>query len=185
MATAMRTFFTAMWRTILLRGLASLAFGILAIAYPRITLAIVVTIFGIYALADGLLGLWGIYRGKSKDGTSVPALLTALAGITAGLVCLLFPAFALTYLLLLIGLWNVAAGLLQLIGSIVLRHEIQHGWLMALGGLLGAGLGLLIMLYPADAAVSIIWLIAGTAILLGLLLVLFAWKLRGAAKRIA
>jgi uncharacterized membrane protein HdeD (DUF308 family) len=91
----------------------------------------------------------------------------------------------LTYVLLLIGLWNVAAGLLQLIGSIVLRHEIEHGWLMALGGLLGAGLGLLIMLYPADAAVSIIWLIAGTAILLGLLLVLFAWKLRGAAKRIA
>jgi uncharacterized membrane protein HdeD (DUF308 family) len=63
MATAMRTFFTAMWRTILLRGLASLAFGILAIAYPQITLAIVVTIFGIYALADGLLGLWGVYRG--------------------------------------------------------------------------------------------------------------------------
>jgi uncharacterized membrane protein HdeD (DUF308 family) len=91
----------------------------------------------------------------------------------------------LTYVLLLIGLWNVAAGLLQLIGSIVLRHEIEHGWLMALGGLLGAGLGLLIMLYPADAAVSIIWLIAGTAILLGLLLVLFAWKLRSAAKRIA
>ena len=99
--------------------------------------------------------------------------------------CLVFPAFALTYVLLLIGLWNVAAGLLQLIGSIVLRHEIQHGWLMALGGLLGAGLGLLIMLYPANAAVSIIWLIAGTAILLGLLLVLFAWKLRGAGKRIA
>ena len=109
MATAMRTFFTAMWRTILLRGLASLAFGILAIAYPKITLAIVVTIFGVYALADGLLGLWGIYRGKSKDGTSVPALLTALAGIAAGLVCLVFPAFALTYVLLLIGLWNVAA----------------------------------------------------------------------------
>ena len=56
---------------------------------------------------------------------------------------------------------------------------------MALGGLLGAGLGLLIMFYPADAAIGIIWLIAGTAILLGLLLVLFAWKLRGAAKRIA
>jgi uncharacterized membrane protein HdeD (DUF308 family) len=185
MATAMRTFFTAMWRTIMLRGLASLAFGIMAIAYPKITLAIVVTLFGIYALVDGLLGLWGIYRGKGKEGMSVPSLLTALAGIAAGLVCLVFPDFALTYVLLLIGLWNVAAGLLQMLGSIVLRNEIQHGWLMALGGLLGAGLGLLIMLYPADAAVSIIWLIAGTAIMLGLLLVLFAWKLRGATKRIA
>lgn len=184
MASTMRTFFTAMWRTILLRGLASLGFGILAIAYPKITLAIVVTIFGIYALVDGLLGLWGLYRGK-VEGKSVPALLAALAGIAAGLVCLLFPAFALTYVLLLIGLWNVAAGLLQMIGSIALRNEITHAWLMALGGLLGAGLGLLIMFYPADAAVASIWLIAGTAILLGLLLVLFAWKLRGAATRVA
>ena len=180
----MRTFFTAMWRTILLRGLASLAFGVLAIAYPQITLGIVVTIFGIYALVDGLLGLWGFYRGR-QERTSVPSLLTALAGIAAGLVCLLFPAFALTYVLLLIGLWNVAAGLLQVIGSVILRNEIEHGWLMALGGLLAAGLGILIMVYPADAAVGIIWLIAGTAILLGLLLVLFAWKLRGAAKRFA
>lgn len=185
MATAMRTFFTSMWRTIMLRGLASVAFGVLAIAYPKITLAIVVTIFGIYALVDGLLGLWGIYRGKSKEATSVPALLTALAGIAAGLVCLVFPDFALTYVLLLIGLWNVAAGLLQAIGSIVLRNEIAHGWLLALGGLVGAGLGLLIMLYPADAAVSIIWLIAGTAVMLGLLLVLFAWRLRGVGKQLA
>ena len=181
MSKSMRTFFTAMWRTILLRGLASLAFGILAVAYPKVTLALVVTIFGIYALVDGLIGLWGLYRGKT-EGTPAPALLTSLIGIAAGLLCLLFPDLALTYVLLLIGLWNVAAGLLQMIGAIVLRNEIAHGWLMALGGLIAAGLGLLIIFYPADAAVGIIWVIAGTAILLGLLLVLFGWKLRAAAK---
>jgi uncharacterized membrane protein HdeD (DUF308 family) len=181
MSKRLQTFFTGMWRTILLRGLASLGFGVLAIAYPKITLAIVVTIFGIYALVDGVLGLWGVYRGK-REGNSLPALLTALAGIAAGLVCLLLPEFALTYVLLLIGLWNVAVGLLQVIGSIVLRNEISHGWLMALGGLVAAGLGLLIIFYPADAAIGIIWVIAGTAILLGLLLVLFAWKLRNVAK---
>jgi uncharacterized membrane protein HdeD (DUF308 family) len=98
---------------------------------------------------------------------------------------MLFPDFALTYVLLLIGLWNVAAGLLQAIGSVVLRNEIQHWWLLALGGVMGAALGVLIMIYPADAAVGIIWLIAGTAILLGLLLIVFAWRLRGAAKQLA
>lgn len=182
MATAIRTFFTSMWRTILLRGLASLAFGVLAFVYPQITLAVVVTIFGIYALVDGLLGVWGVYRG-SKDGKSVPSLLTAIAGIVAGLVCLLFPAFATDYVLLLIGLWNVAAGLLQVLGAFVLRNEIEHGWLLALGGLIGAALGALIMFYPASAALGIIWIIAGTAVLVGLVLVMFALKIRGAANR--
>ena len=185
MAQAIQTFFTSMWRTILLRGLASLAFGVLALAYPKITVAIVVMLFGIFALVDGLLGLWGAFSGsKSKEGQSVPSLLTALAGIAVGLMCLLFPALATTYVLLLIGLWNVAAGLLQVIGSVMLRKEIAHGWPMAAAGLVGAALGLLIMFYPADAAVGIIWLIAGTAILVGLLLVLFAVKLRGAANRL-
>ena len=179
---AMRTFFTAMWRTILLRGLASLAFGILAFVYPGITLAIVVTLFGIYALIDGLLGLWGIIRGRD-EGSSMTSLLVALAGIVAGLICLLFPAFATTYVVLLIGFWNIAAGILQLVGAIALRNDIEQPVLLGLTGLIGAALGLLIVFYPADAAISIIWIIAGTALLVGLVLIAFGWKLRGAAKQ--
>jgi uncharacterized membrane protein HdeD (DUF308 family) len=181
---AMRNFFTEMWRTILLRGLASLAFGILAFIYPGITLAVVVTIFGIYALVDGLLALWGVFRGKA-EGRSVPSLLTALAGIAAGLVCLLFPGFAVVYVVLLIGLWNVAAGLLQLIGALVLWKDIENAGLLALAGLVGAALGLLIMFYPADATVSIIWIIAGTAVIVGLVLLVFGWRLRTAARTIS
>jgi uncharacterized membrane protein HdeD (DUF308 family) len=178
---AMRTFFTSMWRTILLRGLASLVFGILAFVYPGVTLAVVVTLFGIYALVDGLLGLWGVFRGR-EQGTSVTSLLTALAGIVAGLVCLLFPAFATSYVVLLIGFWNIAAGLLQLIGAIVLWKDVEHAGFLALTGLIGAVLGLLIVFYPATAAVSIIWVIAGTAVLVGLVLIAFGWKLRTAAQ---
>jgi uncharacterized membrane protein HdeD (DUF308 family) len=181
--TAMRSFFTAMWRTILLRGIASLAFGIFAFVYPNITIAVVVTLFGIYALVDGVLGLWGAFRGKT-DGRSMPALLTALASIAAGIFCLLFPGPAATYVVLLIGLWNLAAGLLQMIGAFALRNEIENAGLMGVAGIVGAALGALIMYYSSEAAVGLIWLIAGTAVLVGLVLVLFGWKLRGAAQRV-
>jgi uncharacterized membrane protein HdeD (DUF308 family) len=178
---AMREFFTAMWRTILLRGLASLIFGILAFVYPGVTLAVVVTLFGIYALVDGLLGLWGVMRGR-EQGTSVTSLLAALVGIVAGLVCLLAPDFATKYVVLLIGFWNIAAGLLQLIGALVMWNDIEQPGLLALSGLIGAGLGLLIVFYPATAAISIIWVIAATAVLVGLVLLVFGWKLKGAAE---
>lgn len=180
---AMRTFFTSMWRTILLRGLASLVFGVFAFFYPNITIAVVVMLFGIYVLVDGLLGMWGAFRGKG-DGRSVPGLLTALAGIAIGIFCLALPESAAAYVVLLIGLWNVAAGLLQLIGALALRNEIANAGPMALAGMVGAGLGVLIMFYPADAAVGIVWLIAATAVLVGLVLILFGWRLRGAAKRV-
>ena len=54
--------------------------------------------------------------------------------------------------------------------------------LLALSGLIGAGLGLLIVFYPATAAISIIWVIAATAVLVGLVLLVFGWKLKGAAE---
>jgi uncharacterized membrane protein HdeD (DUF308 family) len=182
MRKTMQVFFTSMWRTILLHGLSGIAFGFLAFTYPQITRDIVLMMIGLFALGGGVVSLWHFFDG-AKGSKTVTGLLTAFAGITAGAVCLLFPSFALPYVLLLIGLWNVAAGLLQALGAIALRTEIEHGWIMALAGFLGAGLGLLIMFYPADAAISIIWLIAATAMLMGLLLVLFAFKLRKAAKR--
>ncbi|MFN4142023.1 HdeD family acid-resistance protein [Aestuariivirga sp.] len=184
MAKGMRVFFTAMWRTILLRGAASLIFGLSAFLYPGITLAVVVTIFGLYALADGLIGLWSQFR-AGQEGRSVPSMLNALASIAAGVVCLSFPDFAVVYVVLLIGLWNVAAGLMQLLGAIALRREIDHALWLGLSGLIGAGLGVLIMLYPADGAISILWIIAGTAILVGLVLIVFALKLRSAGRALA
>lgn len=178
---AMREFFTAMWRTILLRGLASLAFGVLAFVYPGVTLAVVVTLFGIYALVDGLLGLWGVMRGK-EQGTSITSLLTALVSIVAGLVCLLFPGFASAYVVLLIGFWNIAAGLLQLIGALVMWKDIEKPGFLAAAGLVGAALGLFIVFNPELAADTMIRIIAATAVLVGIVLLVFGWQLRSAAQ---
>ncbi len=181
---AARNAFTEMWRTIMLRGLASLVFGILAFIYPGMTLAVVVTIFGIYALVDGLLGLWGAFSGGS-EGRSMGGMVTALAGIAAGLFCLIWRDQAAVYVVLLIGLWYVAAGLLQLAGAMVLRNDIDNAGMLALGGAIGAALGLLIMFYPKDATTAILWIIAATAVVVGLILLFFGWKLRGVGKRLA
>ena len=139
------------------------------------------TLFGIYALVDGLLGLWGVYRGKA-EGTSVTSLLTALVGIIAGLVCLLVPDFATRYVVLLIGFWNIAAGLLQLIGALVMWKDIEKPGLLALAGAAGAALGLVIVFNPSFAADTMIRIIAATAVLVGLVLLVFGWQLKSAAQ---
>ena len=45
------------WGWIVLRGLAAILFGILSFAWPGITLAVLVIVWGAYALADGLFAL--------------------------------------------------------------------------------------------------------------------------------
>jgi len=182
-----REFFVTLWSTVLVRGLVSLAFGIIAFLYPGVTIGILVTIFGIYAIADGILALWTALRsrGNGNGSNGFVTILQAIAGVIAGLFCLIMPDIAAAYLVILIGIWNMAVGVLQIVAAVTLRDEIDGAFWLGLSGLASFLLGLLIAFYPATGALSLIWLIAGTAVFVGLILIAFALRLRGMGKRIA
>lgn len=179
----LREFFTGMWQAILLRGVASLVFGLLCFFYPGITLSVIVVIFGLYLLVDGAAGIWSAFR-SGPDRARPALLLQSTLSLIVGLGFLFAPQLATTYVIIVIGLWNIAVGLLQLAGAATLRNEIDHAVPLGLSGAFSALLGLLIVFYPAEAAISIIWIIAGTAAFVGLVLIVFAMKLRRAAKTV-
>ena len=86
MAELLREVVSKKWWVLLLRGLAAIAFGLMAFAWPGLTLASLVLLWGAWALADGLLALFG----GVSDKWWVSALI-GLAGITAGICTFLMP----------------------------------------------------------------------------------------------
>ena len=60
----MTDFLSKHWWMFLIRGLFGIAFGILAFVNPAITLASLVLVWGAYALADGVVSLFGLVTGK-------------------------------------------------------------------------------------------------------------------------
>src|SRR4051812_13021996 len=67
------------WKYLLLRGMAAIAFGILAWMRPGISALALTVLFGAYALVDGLLAAWSGLRGrKTNDHWSVLLLLGIL-----------------------------------------------------------------------------------------------------------
>ena len=106
------------WWLLLLRGIASIAFGVLAFIWPGLALVTLVLLYGAFALVDGVLALWAAFRGGPKSVPTWWLVFAGLAGIGAGIVTLVWPGITAILLVLFIGLFVVneaveSAGLLR------------------------------------------------------------------------
>src|SRR6476660_4177590 len=83
----------ANWLLLLLRGIVTIAFGVLALVWPGLTLLTLIFLWGAYAIADGVFALGAAV--SSKGGEIAPRwwlALIGLAGILAGLLAFVWPA---------------------------------------------------------------------------------------------
>lgn len=165
------------WWALLLRGIAAIVFGVLAFAWPGITILSLVLLYGAYALVDGVLAIIAAIGG----GTPAPRwwlAIVGIVGILAGIAAFLFPGLVTLYLLLFIGAWAIVSGVFEIIGAVRLRKEIDNEWMLILHGVLTVLFGVLLIAMPGTGALALIWVIGAYAIAAGVLMVVLAFRLK-------
>src|SRR5437867_8831261 len=76
---------------LLMRGAVGVAFGLLALAWPGLTILALIGIFAGYALLDGIITLWlGLTSTPTAQRPWAPAL-RGILGIVAGIFTFLWP----------------------------------------------------------------------------------------------
>jgi uncharacterized membrane protein HdeD (DUF308 family) len=88
-----------------------------------------------------------------------------------------WPGITALVLLFLIAVWAITTGIMQIVGAIRLRKEIDDEWLLIAGGVLSVLFGIVLVLQPRVGLVALVSIIGAYAILYGLLEVWFAWRL--------
>jgi uncharacterized membrane protein HdeD (DUF308 family) len=73
------------WWLLLLRGIAAIVFGLLAFAWPGLTLLTLILFYGAFALVDGVLAVIAAITGGAP-GSRWWLAIVGLLGIAAGLV---------------------------------------------------------------------------------------------------
>jgi uncharacterized membrane protein HdeD (DUF308 family) len=169
--------FTKNWWVLLLRGIVAVLFGILAITRPGITLAVLVLLFGIYAVVDGYFALFAAIGGWSHREDRWLLLLEGFIGIGAGILTLRAPGITTVALLFFVAAWALATGVLRIVAAIRLRKEITGEFWLALSGIASVVFAFLVMMNPAAGALAIAWLIGWYALFLGATLVMLSIKL--------
>jgi uncharacterized membrane protein HdeD (DUF308 family) len=176
---------TRSWWLMLLRGIAGVLFGIAAFVWPGLTVLALTLLYGAFALADGVFSLGAAITGSGND-KSIPTwwlVLIGLLGIVAGIVAFLWPGLTAFALVIMIGAWAVTIGILEIIGAIWLRHELEDEWLLIAAGLLSVLFGAALLLRPGAGALALAWAIGAFALVSGLLHIAFAFRLKGVADR--
>lgn len=161
----------------MLRGVAALAFGVLAIAWPGLTLLLLVALFAAYAIISGIAALAGALRCRDSAGWWLAALL-GVVSVAAGVIAILYPGITLLVLVLLMGINAIFAGVLDIAMAFRLRREIRGEWLLGLAGVVSILFGALVLALPGAGALALVWLIAFYAIALGVLLIALGLRMR-------
>jgi uncharacterized membrane protein HdeD (DUF308 family) len=163
---------------LIVRGIVGIVFGLVAFAWPGITIAALVVIFGLYAVIDGVTNLiLGLTRRPGHERSWATAI-QGIVGIVAGVLAFIWPGVTALALVIVIGAWAIVTGLFEIAAAIKLRKEITGEWMLALSGLLSVAFGVLVFAFPGAGAVGIAWVLGAYAMAGGIILIALGIRLR-------
>jgi uncharacterized membrane protein HdeD (DUF308 family) len=163
------------WWIVAARGVVSVIFGIAAFVAPGQTLAWLISLFGLFALADGLFTM-----GAGLSVGWLTLFLEGVVGAAVGLVTLFAPvAFTEYWLVVNIGLYALVTGGIELAGALNLRKRargsmVQGDWLLGLNGAASVVFGGILMFDTTVGPAVLMLLLGAFALVSGILLLAFA-----------
>jgi len=161
-----------------IRGLALILFGIMALIWPNLTVAVLAILFGVYALVDGVVAVVGAILNRKTSPNWTLLLIVGLISIIAGIFAISNPGVTSLALLYIIAVWALLIGLVSILTAVRLRREIEGEWVMIAAGVLSIVFGIALIVAPGAGAVALVWLIGAYAIILGILDMLLAARAR-------
>ena len=171
------------WWVFLIGGIASVAFGVLAFARPGLALFLLATFFAADILVDGAFNIVGAVQNRDKDGWWL-MLLIGLLGAVVGAYALLNPPLSMVAFVLIVAFQAILLGVFLVMLGYKYRKATTREWILYLAGGLSVLFGVLVVARPAIGGVTIVYMIAAWAIVIGLLKVVFAMRVRSLADRV-
>jgi uncharacterized membrane protein HdeD (DUF308 family) len=173
------------YRTMFLfRGLVAILFGVLTLVWPRLSLTVLVFLFGLFAVIGGITAVAAALRNHEEHGWGL-LLFEGILGILAGAVALIWPGITAFAFLFLIAAWAILTGILEFVAPLAYPMSGGRAVLMVLAGIISVVFGVLIAIQPAAGLLAVVWLIGIYAILIGIMYIAVYFESRTLASRLA
>jgi uncharacterized membrane protein HdeD (DUF308 family) len=140
--------------SLILRGILAFAVGVMALAWPGITVLALVVLFAVYAfMASGLEAMRAF--GSRTAGPVVGHLLVGLVDLAAGVVALAWPGPTALVLVLIVASWAIVGGLVEVLAAFRSGEAAGARALFILGGLFSVAFGVVLFAHPGVGAITL------------------------------
>lgn len=163
-------------KSLALRGIVAVIFGLLAIFATKFVLDFLVYIFGFFAIISGIMNA-GV--GISSEKTELPKWLlvtTGVLGILLGIVALLTPLIIAMAVTMFIAAWALITGISEL-GLAFSSTTAPHRALLALSGIIGIVFAIVLVLTPGLGVYALVIVLGIYALIFGLISIFLGFSM--------
>ena len=178
---AIQSSLNRVWWGIVLRGIVAIALGIFILARPLESVAVFALVIAIWALIDGITGIVHAFDMRAFSSQWWLMLLGGIISVAFGIFALYdYPVLSLVFAVVWVSWWLVLSGAVAIYVAFQLRSaHLSWGWTLAFG-VLSVVVGIYALVYQPATLAAIMGLIAGFAIVAGILLLIGAIQLKSA-----
>jgi len=161
-----------------IRGIIYTLFGLLMLFFGNNALEVLLLIFGLAIVADGLVNVisslefrrdlddWRIYL---VEGVFVTVL---------GFITIFWPQLSVSAFVLIVAFWAIVSGVAKMVVSIGLRRLIEGELILLFVGVLSTVFGFLLLVSKSLSLTAVVVLLGFFSLLLGVFLLFLVWRLQ-------
>src|SRR6516225_8686073 len=140
--------------SLILSGILAVVVGIIAIAWPNVTILALVILFAVYAFIAGGLQAARAFSSRSA-GPVFGYLLLALIDLAAGVIALVWPGPTAFVLVIVVGAWALVGGVVEVVAGFGSGETAGTRALFIVSGLVSVAFGILLFARPGVGAVTL------------------------------
>lgn len=179
MVATIKEYVEELWWLFILQGVATIAFGVVALFMPGLTLAALAITIAVYAVVVGLIDLVHGLSSIGKNSSWFLSLVLGLVLLGIGVYLVRSPMMTIATFIVLVGTVFVIRGIFDVVASLFYSGKGDHRWLMGISGALGIIAGIYIWSNPAVGGMAFIWVIGLYALVNGAITIAYALHMKG------
>ena len=173
--------FKSLSTSLIARGILAVIIGVIALAWPSVTVLALVILFAVYAFVAAGLQAAQAFSSRSA-GPVLGHLLLGLVDLAAGVIALAWPGPTALVLVLIVGVWAVIAGLTEFFAAFGSGKQAGTRAMLILGGLITVAFGVVLCARPGIGAVTLALLFGLFNLIAGIWMLVQGTELRRTGK---